>query len=61
MPTKFRKSVKILVDRVSKKYKVVNYYIKNTSTEELQAELASTARPKNKNKCRNELIRRGVL
>ena len=35
MPAKFKESSKVLVNREAKKYRVVHYYLKNTSTEEL--------------------------
>ncbi len=61
MPAKFKESAKILVDRQSKKYRTVHYYLRNTKTEELVKAVESTnTQPKHKQKYRNELVRRGV-
>lgn len=60
MPAKFKESQKILVDRQAKKYKTVHYYLRNTSTDELvEAVLKSSTRPKDRQKYKNELVRRG--
>lgn len=62
MPAKFKPSEKILVNRAEKKYKTIHYYLRNTSTEELEKALEnSNTRPKDKQKYRNELVRRGVM
>ena len=60
MPAKFKESAKILVDRQSKKYKTVNYYMHATKTEELVSALESNTTPKRKQAIRNELVRRKV-
>ena len=39
MPAKFKESQKVVVDRKTKKTKIVHYYLKNTSTDELVKEL----------------------
>lgn len=59
MPVKFKESQKVVVDRKSKKTKVVHFYMKNTPTEELVKEL-DRAVPKVQQKIRNELVRRNV-
>lgn len=59
MPTKFKESQKVVVDRKSKKTKVVHFYMKNTPTEELVKEL-DRAVPKVQQKIRNELVKRNV-
>ena len=60
MPAKFKESAKILVDRQSKKYKTIHYYLRNTSTDELvEAVLKSSTRPKDRQKYKNELVQRG--
>jgi len=62
VPTKFKPTVKVLVDRQSKKYRVVNYYLRSTPTKEIQEALGSTnVKPKDRQKWGNELVRRGVL
>jgi hypothetical protein len=62
MPTKFKPTAKILVDRQAKKYRTQNFYLRSTPTEEIQAAINSTnVRPKDKQKWSNELVRRGVL
>ena len=62
MPAKFKESSKVLVSRATGKYKTVNYYLKNTSTEELlEAIEKSHTKPKHKQKYRNELVRRNAL
>ena len=60
MPAKFKESAKVLVNRASKKYKVVNYYMHATKTEELVSALEGNTTPKRKQAIRNELIRRKV-
>ena len=61
MPAKFKESVKVVVDRQSRKMKTVHYYLKNTPTQEIEKALESTnTKPKHKQKFRNELVRRGV-
>ena len=61
MPAKFKESVKVVVDRQSRKMKIVHYYLKNTPTQELVAAVDnSNTKPKNLQKFRNELTRRGV-
>tara|TARA_B100001063_G_scaffold156438_1_gene145902 strand:- start:74 stop:262 length:189 start_codon:yes stop_codon:yes gene_type:complete len=60
MPAKFKESAKILVDRQSKKYKTVNYYMHATKTEELVSALEGNTTPKRKQAIRNELVRRKV-
>jgi hypothetical protein len=59
MPVKFKESQKVVVDRKTKKTKVVHFYLKNTPTAELVAEL-TRAVPKVQQKIRNELVRRKV-
>jgi len=62
MPIKFKPSATVVVDRATRRFRTVNYYIKNTSTKELQDVVESTnAKPKQKQKCRNELVARGVM
>jgi hypothetical protein len=62
MPIKFKPSATILVDRATKKFRTAHYYIKDTSTKELQAVFdSSNAKPKDKQKCKNELVARGVM
>jgi len=62
MPVKFKESAKVLVNRVSKKYKTVNYYMHATSTDVLVEALAKgNTRGPRKQKIANELVRRGVL
>ena len=61
MPAKFKESVKVVVDRQSRKMKTVHYYLKNTPTQEIVDAVGnSNTKPKNLQKFRNELIRRGV-
>ena len=59
MPVKFKESQKIVIDRKSNKTKVIHFYMKSTSTDELVKELAR-AIPKVQQKIRNELVRRKV-
>ena len=61
MPAKFKESVKLVVDRQSRKMKTVHYYLKNTPTQEIVDAVGnSNTKPKNLQKFRNELTRRGV-
>ena len=61
MPAKFKESVKVVVDRQSRKMKTVHYYLKNTPTQEIADAVGnSNTKPKNLQKFRNELTRRGV-
>ena len=61
MPAKFKESVKVVVDRQSRKMKTVHYYLKNTPTQEIVDAIGnSNTKPKNLQKFRNELTRRGV-
>jgi hypothetical protein len=61
MPAKFKESVKVVVDRQTRKLKTVHYYLKNTSTNDIvDAVNNSNTLPKNLQKFRNELTRRGV-
>jgi len=59
MPTKFKPSQKLLVDRQSKKTKTVHFYMKTTPTKELQ-EAYERVEPKIQQKIKNELVRRKV-
>ncbi len=59
MPIKFKESQKVVIDRKSKKTKVVHFYMKNTPTAELLKEL-DRAVPKVQQKIRNELVKRNV-
>ena len=59
MPIKFKESQKVVIDRKSKKTKVVHFYMKNTPTDELVKEL-ERAVPKVQQKIRNELVKRNV-
>ena len=62
MPAKFKESAKVLVDRQSKKYKTVNYFLHATKLEDIVAAYESThTTPKRKQKLRNELVRRKAL
>jgi len=61
MPVKFQPSTQVR-DRATGKVSTVHSYMKSTPTKELQKYLeASNAKPKIKQKVRNELVRRGVL
>ena len=61
MPAKFKESVNVVVDRQSRKMKTVHYYLKNTPTQEIVDAVGnSNTKPKNLQKYRNELTRRGV-
>ena len=59
MPIKFKPTQKTLV-RGTKTVKTVHYYIKNTPKEELIDYINNGQKPKIKQKCRNELTRRGI-
>jgi hypothetical protein len=58
MPIKFKPSHKSYVK--GQGTKVEHYYIKNTSKEELIEYINNGQKPKVKQKCRNELDRRGI-
>lgn len=58
MPIKFKPSQKTFVK--GRGTKTEHFYIKNTSTEELIDYINKGQKPKIKQKCRNELDRRGV-
>lgn len=61
MPAKFKESVNVVVDRQSRKMKTVHYYLKNTPTQEIVDAVGnSNTKPKNLQKYRNELTRRGI-
>ena len=61
MPAKFKESVNVVVDRQSRKTKTVHYYLKNTPTQEIVDAVGnSNTKPKNLQKYRNELTRRGI-
>jgi len=61
MPAKFKESVKVVVDRQSRKTKTVHYYLKNTPTQQIVDALEnSNTKPKHVQKYTNELTRRGV-
>ena len=60
MPTKFKPS-EVRVDRESKTKTNVHYYMKAQSEKTLRGELARDhATPKQKDKVRKELVRRGL-
>ena len=60
MPVKFKPS-QLHVDRATKKTRIEHFYIKSTPKKELFDYLNSTnGKPKIKQKCRNELQRRGI-
>jgi len=59
MPIKFKPTQKTLV-RGSKSVKTEHFYIKNTPKEELIDYINNGQKPKIKQKCRNELTRRGI-
>jgi|TARA_B100001094_G_C18164112_1_gene791005 hypothetical protein len=59
MPTKFSATQKT-VARGTKTVVTQNFYIKNTSKEELIEYINNGQKPKIKQKCRNELARRGI-
>ncbi len=58
MPVKFKPSQTTFVKGKGKV--TSNFYIKNTSTQELIDYINKGQKPKIKQKCRNELTRRGV-
>lgn len=58
MPVKFKPSQTTFVKGQGRKTQ--HYYMKNTSTEELIDYINKGQKPKIKQKCRNELTRRGV-
>ena len=58
MPIKFKPSQKTCVK--GRGTNTEHFYIKNTSTEELIDYINKGQKPKIKQKCRNELDRRGV-
>lgn len=60
MPVKFKPS-QVLRDRTTGKLRTEHFYVKCTPKEELIEYInSSNGRPKIKQKCRNELTRRGV-
>ena len=60
MPTKYKPSI-LKIDRNTKKTTIEHFYVKSLSVEKLFEMLNnSTTKPKNKQKFRNELVRRGV-
>jgi hypothetical protein len=60
MPAKFKESAQVLVNRATKKYKTVNYYMHATTTDVLlDAMNKDSTKPKRKQAIRNELVRRG--
>lgn len=59
MPVKFAKSFKEY-NKATKKTSMKHDYIKNKSQEELFEYINNGQKPKIKQKCRNELVRRGV-
>lgn len=59
MPIKFKPTQRTLV-RGTKTVKTEHFYIKNTPKEELIDYINNGQKPKIKQKCRNELTRRGV-
>ena len=59
MPTKFKPTQTTLV-RGTKTVVTQHFYIKNTPKEELIDYINNGQKPKIKQKCRNELTRRGV-
>tara|TARA_B100000900_G_C19957770_1_gene464439 strand:+ start:258 stop:467 length:210 start_codon:yes stop_codon:yes gene_type:complete len=59
MPVKFKPTQKTLV-RGTKNVVTQHFYIKNTPTQELIDYINNGQKPKVKQKCRNELTRRGV-
>ena len=60
MPTKFKPSA-TKIDRQTKKTSIEQYYMKTTPKQELIDYLnSSSAKPKIKQKVRNELTRRGI-
>ena len=59
MPIKFKPTQKTLV-RGTKSLKVEHFYIKNTPKQELIDYINNGQKPKIKQKCMNELVRRGI-
>tara|TARA_B100001094_G_scaffold122549_1_gene118253 strand:- start:2385 stop:2591 length:207 start_codon:yes stop_codon:yes gene_type:complete len=60
MPTKFKPSQTVRL-RGEAKASTTNFFIKGTSKEELFEYInSSNGKPKIKQKCRNELVRRGI-
>lgn len=59
MPIKFKPTQRTLV-RGTKNVVTQHFYIKNTPKEELIDYINNGQKPKIKQKCRNELTRRGV-
>jgi hypothetical protein len=60
MPTKFKPS-QVVRNRETGKYETNNYFIKGTPKEELFEYINNdSGKPKIKQKCRNELVRRGI-
>lgn len=59
MPIKFKPTQKTLV-RGTKNVVTQHFYIKNTPKEELIDYINNGQKPKIKQKCRNELARRGI-
>jgi len=59
MPIKFKPTQKTLV-RGTKNVVTKHFYIKNTPKEELIDYINNGQKPKIKQKCRNELTRRGI-
>ncbi len=59
MPVKFGKS-SIVKDRTTGKLTTQHEYIKNKSKDDLFDYINNGQKPKVKQKCRNELVRRGV-
>ena len=60
LPTKFKPSA-TKIDRQTKKTSIEHYYMKTTPKQELIDYLnSSSAKPKIKQKVRNELTRRGI-
>ena len=60
MPIKFKESQTVR-DRATGKPTTTNYYITGTSEKELVDYInGSNSKPRIKQKCRNELVRRGI-
>ena len=61
MPTKFKQSQTQRVDRYSDKTVTTHFWMKGTPKQELFDYINNNnGRPRIKQKCRNELVRRGV-
>ena len=62
MPAKFKPSQKVYKRGVpAANLPVQHFYLKNTPKEELFAEInKSSVKPKQRQKCLNELVRRGI-